>query len=257
MNNIESVLNSFTIREELNPKVWQNSKDDESPKMNNKVLGSLRKISEEFIDYLGDDIFVEDIVLTGSLANYNWSEYSDFDLHIIVNMQQYEEDNYLYKEIFDLKKASFNDKHDIKVHGYDVELYVQDIEEEHTASGMYSILNNEWIVIPKKTEDTIDKNLLKKKIKNWVEKINKTIEESEKSNEDDVLGELKEKLKKYRKSGLDKEGEFSYENLTFKALRRLGIIKKLFDAKNKVFDKRLSLEREQLESKKFNIEVQS
>ena len=86
-------------------------------------------IAEKFIDYLGDEIFVDDIHLTGSLANYNWSEFSDFDLHIIVDLQQYENQSELYKELFNLKKQVFNDKHNIKIFGYDVELYAQDVEE--------------------------------------------------------------------------------------------------------------------------------
>ena len=54
--------------------------------------------------------------------------------------------------------------------------------------------------------------------------------------------ELKDKLKDYRQSGLDKDGEFSYENLVFKYLRRSGHIGKLFDEKTKIKDKELSVE---------------
>ena len=56
------------------------------------------------------------------------------------------------------------------------------------------------------------------------------------------IDSFKEKLKKYRSSGLEKEGEFSYENLVFKVLRRNGYIDKLFDFKNKLMDKELSIE---------------
>jgi nucleoside-diphosphate-sugar epimerase len=50
----------------------------------------------------------------------------------------------------DLKKQVFNDKHDIRIFGYDVELYAQDVEESHYSSGVYSVMNNEWISEPKK-----------------------------------------------------------------------------------------------------------
>ena len=53
---------------------------------------------------------------------------------------------------------------------------------------------------------------------------------------------LKDKLKEYRKSGLEKEGEYSYENLVFKFLRRSKIIEKLYDVVNKQSDKELSVE---------------
>ena len=54
---------------------------------------------------------------------------------------------------------------------------------------------------------------------------------------------IKDKLKDYRKSGLEKDGELSYENLVFKFLRRSGHIQKLFDTANNVVDKGLSVER--------------
>lgn len=236
MSNYKKILASFSIKETLNPKVWENPKDPNKAVMVPKVRKALLRIAEEFIDYLGDDVFVEDIVLTGSLANYNWSEFSDFDLHILVDMQQYENQADLYKELFNLKKQVFNDKHDIKIFGYDVELYAQDTEESHYSSGVYSVMNNEWISKPTEFEDKVDRDLLEKKIHNWTEKIDNAIQDG------DDLETIKDKLKNYRKSGLEKDGELSYENLVFKFLRRSGHIQKLFDKANKETDKELSIE---------------
>ena len=39
--------------------------------------------------------------LTGSLANYNWSSFSDVDLHIIVDFSQIDENYELVKGFFD------------------------------------------------------------------------------------------------------------------------------------------------------------
>ena len=67
---------------------------------------------------------------------------------------------------------------------------------------------------------------------------------------DTALGKIekfKEKLKKYRSSGLEKDGEFSYENLVFKFLRRNQYIDKLYNFKNKLMDKKLSLENQETE----------
>lgn len=246
MNKFQQILNSFSLKKTLNPKIWElpNEKDMSDPKgqsyiMIPKVRKALDRIADEFIEYLGDDVFVEDVVLTGSLANYNWSEFSDFDLHIIVDFEQYEDDSDLYKELFNLKKQVFNDKHDIKIFGYDVELYTQDSEESHYASGVYSIMNNEWITKPKQFKMEIDKDLLSTKIKSWTEKIDRALE----SNDEKVLTEIKDKLKEYRQSGLEKDGELSYENLVFKFLRRSGHIQKLFDEVTNVKDKSLSIER--------------
>jgi predicted nucleotidyltransferase len=231
------------VRETLNTKIWENPDNPLKSKMVPKVKNALLRISEEFIDYLGEDVFVEDIVLTGSLANFNWSEFSDFDLHIIVDLQQFEDESQLYKELYNLKKQVFNDKHDIKIFGYDVELYVQDNEEPHFATGVYSVMNGEWVTVPKKLETEIDKSVLEKKIKNWTEKIDKVIESENSEDNIKLIDCIKEKLKNYRKSGLEKEGELSYENLVFKFLRRSGHIQKLFDISNKSLDKELSIER--------------
>ena len=243
MNNFQKILNSFSVQETLNPKIWQNPDDPQKSKMIPKVKNALMRIAEEFIEYLGEEVFVEDIVLTGSLANFNWSEYSDFDLHIIVDFQQFEDESPLYKELYNLKKQVFNDKHDIKIFGYDVELYAQDSVEPHFATGVYSVMDDEWVTKPKKLENEIDKSVLEKKIKNWTEKIDKVIETDEPEDDKKLIDSIKDKLKDYRKSGLEKEGELSYENLVFKFLRRSGHIQKLFDISNKALDKELSIER--------------
>lgn len=248
MSNFQKILNSFSVRDTLNPKIWENPSDPKKSTMKPKVRKGLLTIAEEFIDYLGDDIFVGDIVLTGSLSNFNWSEYSDFDLHILVDLQQYEKDAPLYKELFDLKKFIFNERHNIKIFGYDVELYAQDTEEVHTSSGVYSIMNDEWVNIPEKMKFEIDPKVLKNKIECWTDKIEKATETEDIDDDIDVLDNLKKKLKEYRKSGLDKDGELSYENLVFKFLRRSGHIQKLFDSTNKAVDKKLSIERKIEES---------
>jgi len=239
MSNFQKILDSFSVKSTLNPKIWENPKDPKKAKMVPKVRKALLKIAEKFIDYLGDEIFVEDIVLTGSLANLNWSEFSDFDLHVHVDLSQYEEESDLYKELFNLKKQLFNDKHDIKIFGYDVELYAQDTEEAHYSSGVFSIMNDEWINVPNKMENQVDQEVLKHKIKTWTDKIDSAIEDED----DSKLDTLKDKLKEYRNSGLEKDGELSYENLVFKFLRRSGHIQKLFDTLNKTVDKELSVER--------------
>ena len=242
MSNFQKIISSFSVKKTLNPKVWENYRDPNKAIMHTKVRKALMKIAEEFIDYLGEDVFVEDIVLTGSLANFNWSEFSDFDLHVHIDLQQYEEEGPLYKELYNLKKTLFNERHDIKIYGYDVELYAQDTEEAHYSSGVYSVMNNEWINKPKKLKFEIDKKLLNQKIQCWTEKIDNAVETKSIEDNIEVLENLKDKLKEYRQSGLEKEGELSYENLVFKFLRRSGHIEKLFNSTHKALDKKLSIE---------------
>jgi predicted nucleotidyltransferase len=242
MSNSQKILDSFSVKETLNPKVWETPEDPKNATLIPKVRKALMRIAEEFIDDLGEDIFVEEIYLMGSLANFNWSEYSDFDLHVIVDFERYGKQEELYKELFDLKKKLFNDKHNIKIFGYDVEVYAQGASDEAHSDGVYSVMNDEWIHRPTKTHKNLDMSVLKTKIKSWTDKIDDAIEDAKSEGNVETLKKLKDKLKDYRQSGLDKDGEFSYENLVFKYLRRSGHIGKLFDEKTKIKDKELSIE---------------
>lgn len=246
MEEYNDILSSFKVQNELNPKIWESSKSKNgSHKMKSQIRNRLLEIAYEFIDFLGVDIVVTDIVMTGSLSNYNWSKYSDVDLHIIANFNQFSSSQVdLYKEFFTLKKIIFNDKHDITIYGYDVELYVEDESETHFSSGIYSVLFDTWVNEPKKEVVKIDKEKLKSKSKQWMKIIDGVIENVQDEDIDTakmILKKYKEKLKKYRTCGLEKEGEYSYENLVFKILRRNGYIDKLYNFNDKFLDKKLSI----------------
>jgi hypothetical protein len=240
MSNLKSILSSFHLQDELNPKIWESS-----DKMSAKVRERLLDISYEFIEFLGVDVIVSDVVMTGSLANFNWSQYSDVDLHIIADFEQFSKKELpLYEELFRLKKTLFNDNHNIKIYGYDVELYVQNDVEAHFSSGEYSILFDEWKTKPTKEKVEIDTNLIKTKSEHWMKIIDEVIDDAKEESLDSgvkSIGKVKDKLKKYRTAGLEDGGEMSDENLVFKVLRRNGYIQKLFNFQNEYQDKKLSL----------------
>jgi hypothetical protein len=245
MENFNKILSSFYVQDNLNPKIWDEV--DGQYSMKSDIRKKLLEIADEFINFLGVDIFVQDVTMTGSLANYNWSEFSDVDLHIMYDFRESGDKSELMKELFKIKKTLFNSTHNITVKGYDVELYVQDTTEQHISSGVFSVLYDEWINEPSQAEVVIDEKQLKTKVENWMEKIDNVMEEVEDEELDDALffiDNLKDKLKEYRNAGLEKTGEYSYENLVFKFLRRSGYIQKLFDFTNELVDKRLSLEQE-------------
>ena len=238
MSENNMILKSFDIQDELNPEIWESNS-----KMNDEVRNSLLKIANTFIDFLGFDIFVQDITMTGSLANYNWSKFSDIDLHILFNFQDTLEQEELFKDLFSLKKTVFNSTHDIEVKDYEVELYVQDSSEPHYSTGVYSVLFDKWVEQPEKSNFEIDKEVLLDKVECWMEKIDTLLDEEEKDQSIlQKISNLQEKLKKFRSEGLEEKGEYSYENLAFKFLRRNGYIQKLFDFKNNMIDKLLSNE---------------
>jgi hypothetical protein len=246
MSNLSKVIDSFSIQDSLNPKVWDNPNDPNQAKLKKDIQDRLLEISYEFIDFIGLDFFISDIILTGSLSNYNWSEYSDFDLHILVDMSQFGDSKIeLYKELFNLKKMLFNEKHDITIKKYEVELYLQDADEEHTSTGVYSVLYKKWDVVPEKQNFRIDKEKLKDKAEQWMRIIDGVIENVQDEDLEDakeLIKKYRDKLKQYRKCGLETKGEFSYENLVFKILRRNGYIEKLINIKDKLMDKKLSIE---------------
>jgi predicted nucleotidyltransferase len=235
-----NIIQSFFSKDELNSKIW-----DENMKLRKQVREKLLQTANEFIDFIGVPLLIEDVIFTGSLANYNWSEYSDIDLHVVCDFIQFSDTELsLYEELFKVKKTIFNTNHDIKIFGYEVELYVQNASEAHFSSGVYSVLYDEWDVKPEKEDSNIDTKILKSKINHWKSQIDTVVDNATEKDIDDAreyIKKFKEKLKKYRSSGLKKEGEYSYENLVFKYLRRSDYLEKLFNLENNLLDKELSL----------------
>ena len=233
------------VRDKLNPEIWLISKKES--KMKPEIRERLLDIANQFVEFLDVPVFVDDIIMTGSLANYNWSNYSDVDLHIIVDFTQFPKEQIeLFQKLFTLKKILFNTNHNITIKNFEVELYAQDEKEIHTSSGVYSVLFDEWITKPEKINVKIDNKVLMNKVKSWTEKIDEVIEDAEEGNNleksKEIIDKLKKKLKDYRGEGLSGDGEFSYENLVFKFLRRNGYIEKLYNFEDKLIDKILSLE---------------
>ena len=214
----QEILDSFKLQTTLCPTVWD--LDENPPQLKNEVKLNLIKVSELFRDFIGVDFFVDDVIMTGSLANYNWSKFSDVDLHLVVDFTQFEEDKLeLYTELFKVKKTIFNNVHNIKIYGFDVEVYVQDSNESHFSSGVYSVLYDEWLVKPKHEKIDVDKKILKDKINQWVniiDGVKETTEDISAEESKEIIDKYRDKLKKFRSCGLEKGGEFSYENIVFK-----------------------------------------
>ncbi len=235
----QKIVKSFYSKDTLSSDIFEDT--DGSYKMHKGIRDKLLEISDAFIDFIGVDFFIEDVHLTGSLSNYNWSEYSDVDLHILTNFEDFNNQK-IIKEFFDTKKNNWNQNHDIKIKGYDVELYVQDSNESHLSSGVYSLLNDKWIVEPKVGKQHIDEDLILKKGEEYAKIIEDLVKKSEQGKDvSNEVDDVKSKIKQFRQSGLESGGEYSYENLTFKLLRRNGYIQKLLDIKKGITNKKLSV----------------
>jgi len=232
----KKIVKTFRMRNSLCHDIFDNTS------MKEDVKKSLTKIADNFIDSLGIEFFIHDIVLTGSLANYNWSEYSDVDLHILIDFEETDYNLDMLKEFFDAKKDVWNEQHKIQIKGFDVEIYVQDVNEEHVSSGVYSVLHDKWVVKPNHKTPNIDDNKILDKSEELGKKIDDLVNDSKEGKDvSDELERLRKRIKKFRQTGLSDGGEYSYENLTFKLLRRNGYIEKLFKLKNNITDKKLSI----------------
>lgn len=219
---------SIPYHKELSPVLWDGGE------LKPDIKDALVEIAKLFFDSLKvPNLVVSDIIITGSLANYNWSKYSDIDLHLEVDFGSIGIDPEIMKEYFNAKKNVWNKDHDIKIGGHDVELYVQDQNEEHHSSGIYSVLNDHWVVEPTYDKPDVDRKLIKSKVRSIIKFIDMV---------DGVCGDLAEierlktKIKNMRQDGLRATGEFSNENLVYKILRNNGYIDSLYEKYNAAID---------------------
>jgi len=234
-------IKSFYLKDELNPKLWKNFKLD------GEVRNNLIQIATDFYEKLELPAEVIDIALCGSLCNYNWSEkYSDYDLHIVVNFEQIDENYELVEKLVDYAKKVWNEQHDIKIKGYEVEIAIQDSEDLKMAinsgrmGGVFSLMDNKWIKRPEKIEFEPDEKMISEKAKDimiQVDDIEKEADEDKWEAFEKKISKVWKKIKKYRQDGLEsKEAEFSVGNLVFKLLRRNGYVSKIMDLKKKNYD---------------------
>ena len=220
--------NIVTVNRRLNPKIWQG--EELKPEVKSKLL----KIAGAFERFIGVDITVTDITVTGSNANYTWTDYSDLDLHLIVPGTPTQEQ----RELYSAKKALWAELHDIRIKGLPVECYVQGDAEPHHSTGVYSLESDAWLEKPKKVKPQVDDDAVEAK----KDDLMKRIETALLSKDLDRLRAVKDRVTDMRKSGLERAGEWSVENLVFKILRNLGIIDQISERIRELEDQELSLE---------------
>lgn len=215
---------------ELSTKVWEN--DDLKPEVKKK----LNEIADAFIEFLEvDRDAIKDVVITGSMASYNYTQYSDVDLHLKVDYDKIHEDCPIVQGYLWQSKAMFNKNHDISIYGVPVEVYAESIDEDTVHNGLYSLWQEKWIDFPQKIKPTDNDSAVEAKF-------NEFKDAAENLNDSEEAEELINKLYEMRKAGLEEVGEFSTENLAFKKVRDAGILDKLKQMKKEKIDKQLSLE---------------
>lgn len=234
-------IKSFYLKDELNPKIWTDFNIDE------EVRENLLKIAQDFYTSTDLNAEIKDVILCGSLSNYNWSEkYSDFDLHIVINQKDINEDLILAEKVCDLSKKIWNNQHDITILNYEVEVSIQDKSDLTQAiktgrmGGAYSLLKNKWVKKPIKVEFEPDEEQIRIKAEQVmydVDLLEKEVDEDKWEPFNEKMDKVWKKIKDFRKSGLESEsGEFSVGNLVFKLLRRNGYVDKVMKLKRYAYD---------------------
>ena len=230
-------VSSIQLHDTLNPLIWESD-----IKLKPDIRKALLMNVQRFIEFCdAENLTFANIILTGSIANYNYNENSDLDVHVVLDFKQISENKEFVGDFFKLKKALWTERLPIQIKGHDVEMYFQDSAEPHHSSGTYSLVKDEWIRKPTKKIVNIDSANVQLKSADIMNAID-DLDTNE--NKDDFLKkheQLKNRIKKLRQSGLDRSGEFSSENLAFKVLRNTGYLGKMVNMKHDYLTKELSL----------------
>jgi hypothetical protein len=226
-----SLDDAVKFNKDLNPRLWHKQR------MRPDVRAKLLEIAADFKQSLGlTDLEVKDITVSGSNAGFTYTPHSDIDLHLVVDIPQADISD-VYRELFDAKKYQYNAEHNITIGGYDVELYVENANQPPVSQGVYSLVQDDWINIPKRRRSTIDDDAVRSKYADIKHRIQSALD----SKDHDQISAMAAKIKKMRTAGLASSGEMGPENLAYKMLRAQGWIKKLYDAKTAARDLELSL----------------
>jgi len=218
----------------LDSRVW-----DDEEKMHAEVREALLAVAKDVWEGLGDDegaAQLVDVVLTGSTTGERWSPLGDLDVHLVV---RYDSDESMAADYFKARGRAWNTQHDIKIAGHPVEVYVQDESEPHYAAGVYSLAGDEWVQRQDPGEwapypDVSKKaRALAQEIRQAVRNMRRAETVWDLSGADGLL----KKLRDMRSAGLQRDGEGSVENLSYKALRRAGLIDRLMTARAGAFDR--------------------
>ena len=229
---------SFELHDTLNQKLWASDKT-----LIPEVENAIKRIVEEFLSnsevLSGKDII--DVELVGSNASYNYTDKSDLDLHLVVNMEDLSCDPKLVQIACNAEKASFNRNYDLSIKGVEIELYVEDVKASTASNGIYSLFKEKWIKFPESIESvdySTDTEFISK-LDELVVEVNQVLSSASSSFE--IQDEINN-LYNTRRESIMSEGEYGFGNQLFKEIRSLGLLDDLKDKKFELASKELSLE---------------
>jgi len=241
------MIREYQTQNELNPKLWKSGRLD--PKLRLKLL----KIAQHFYRYLGIDSPIKGVILTGSNVNYNWTDTSDIDLHVLINYKDINDSIPFVREYMMAKKSIWNNTYPLQYKGMPIELYAQDENEPHTSTGIYCLLTDKWIKEPSPEVISVDDVEIDRKADPYKFEIdNLKLDDPQL---DDKISSLKMRLKRMRQTGLEASGEYSVENLAFKSLRNSGHLTKLTDLQHDRVMSSLAIDENKMKLKHLALEA--
>jgi len=235
VKSFQSLRLTLKYHNKLNIKFW-----DEGY-LRTEVRDKLLQIGYKWADFAKiPPEAIKDIILVGGNANYNYTRFSDLDLHLVVDKSQIADCPEILDDYLRDKKKLWALVHDIKLYAHPVELYAQDVTDPLPANqGVYSVRDDKWIMEPRRTEVNLSDPLLFRKVRAMVEKIDDLIDNE--ADDPDVLRKLQKRIRDMRASAIQQGGEFALENLVFKELRNRGYLDKLSNHIKHLEDTNLSL----------------
>ena len=235
---LEETKLTLEYHKELNPKFWNGQR------LKPEVRKHLIMIADKWASFAKiPKSAISDMILTGGNANYNYTKFSDLDVHLITDFSKVSEcDKEFVNEFLMDKKTIWQLTHDIKIYGMPVELFAHEDRPHKKKQGVYSLKKDTWLQQPKREEIKYNEDdLLKSKVNHYVHMINYALKHH--TDDLDTLKKMKDRIKGMRDSAIQKAGEFSVENLVFKELRNRGILDKMTDHIRNLQDKKLSLKK--------------
>lgn len=232
------IESAIELHDELNPIIF-----DESNKLRPLVRNSLLRVISKYIES-SEVISVSDVIdaeLVGSNVSYNYTDNSDLDVHLVVNMEAVSCDPALFQLACNAERSNFNKNYNITIKGIEIEMYVEDVKASTASNGIYSLYKDEWIKFPQKiTVPNYDSDeeyiaLLDK----W-KSLAETVLGS--ANEAQQVQDYINNLYNLRRTSIMTDGEFGKGNLVFKEIRNLGLLDKLKERQYELSSKELSLE---------------
>ena len=219
------------MQKELNPKLW------EDKKLKRDVREAIIDIVSEFMDNLIIPVEILDVRVVGSNASYNYTEYSDLDVHIISDLELVGSPAEIVQALYNSERSNFNRTHNIKIKGIDVELYVEDVNSSVTSNGIYSVIDDIWIKEPQIVKERSVK-IDKKELRDLVNSVKSVLAEGDSDDIKDCIN----MLYLMRKDSIATDGEYGVGNLLFKEIRNRGLLSALKDKYNEMISDELTLE---------------